>query len=152
MNETFRQHVEALHDKFEILVSMSPVKMSVRPKEMTCSGVYLLSEGSKNLYVGRSRNIRSRLSLHVGGPSGASFAFKLAREACGLQKATYVAEGSRNDLMTRPEFSTAFVLAKTRIRQMDIRFVKEEDANRQALLEIYVTLSLGTPYNDFNTH
>jgi hypothetical protein len=35
---------------------------------------------------------------------------------------------------------------------MDIRFVEEADPNRQALLEIYVTLCLEARYNDFDTH
>ena len=35
---------------------------------------------------------------------------------------------------------------------MQIRFVDEPDPIRQALLEIYVTISLEAPYNDFDTH
>ena len=35
---------------------------------------------------------------------------------------------------------------------MDIRFVEETDAVRQALLEIYVALALGTTFNDFDNH
>ena len=35
---------------------------------------------------------------------------------------------------------------------MDLRFVDEADPIRQALLEIYVAVVLGTPYNDFDTH
>lgn len=152
MNEVFRQHVEQLHGKFEVLTQMEPVKLSALPRSVPQSGIYLFSEGVNHLYVGRSKKIRQRLRLHVGGPAGASFAFKLARETCGRLKASYVPEGSREHLMTLPEFSEAFEAAKTRIRGMDIRFVEEPDCNRQALLEIYATLSLGTPYNDFDTH
>ena len=126
--------------------------MATLPPSIPKSGVYLFSEGARHLYIGRSRNIRQRLGLHVGGPAGASFAFKLARQTCGRPKATYVKKGSRSDLMTMPKFTEAFVAAKLRIRAMDIRFVEEADSNRQALLEIYATLSLGTPYNDFETH
>jgi len=152
MNEVFRQHVESLHSKFEALVGMQPVSFGMLPRDMKCPGIYLFSEGAKHLYIGRSRNVRSRLGLHVGGPAGASFAFKLARETTGHMKATYVSAGSRANLMTLPEFSEAFIAAKKRIRQMDVRFVAEPDTNRQALLEIYATISLGTPYNDFDTH
>jgi hypothetical protein len=35
---------------------------------------------------------------------------------------------------------------------MDVRYVEETDALRQALLEIYVSIVLKTPYNDFDTH
>jgi len=35
---------------------------------------------------------------------------------------------------------------------MDVRYVEETDPLRQALLEIYVSIVLKTPYNDFDTH
>ena len=82
----------------------------------------------------------------------AAFAFRLAREATGNPVATYKKEGSRGDLMENPEFRFAFDEAKKRIRMMDLRFVEENDPIRQALLEIYVAVSLKTPYNDFDTH
>jgi hypothetical protein len=50
------------------------------------------------------------------------------------------------------EFSQAFTEAKARIREMDYRYVEETDQTRQALLEIYASVALKTPYNDFNTH
>jgi len=69
------------------------------------------------------------------------------------QKATYTAEGSAARLIaTNPEFAKAFDRAKARIREMHVRYVEEPDCNRQALLEIYATLALGTAYNDFETH
>lgn len=152
MNDVFRQHVENLHPTFERLIQMAPVKLHALPKVVPASGIYLFSEGAKHLYIGRSRKIRNRLKLHIGAPEGASFAFKLARETSGRLKATYTPDGSRAHLMTLPEFSNAFEEAKQRIRKMDVRFVEEADCNRQALLEIYATISLGTPYNDFETH
>jgi len=83
----------------------------------------------------------------------AAFAFKLAREATGCHMASYKSdENSRTNLMLNADFSLAFNEAKARIRQMDYRYVEEVDQNRQALLEIYVTVVLATPYNDFNTH
>jgi hypothetical protein len=44
------------------------------------------------------------------------------------------------------------VPANARIRAMEYRYVEETDQNRQALLEIYCAVVLGTPYNDFGTH
>ena len=35
---------------------------------------------------------------------------------------------------------------------MEVRFVSEPNPNRQALLEVYVTIALRAPYNDFETH
>lgn len=54
--------------------------------------------------------------------------------------------------MTDPAFLNAFTSAKARIRSMRYRYVEETDQTRQALLEIYCSVVLGTPYNDFNTH
>jgi hypothetical protein len=151
MNEIFRKHVEQLHPKFEALMRMSPVTLATLSNDADKSGIYLLSEGSRHLYIGRSRKIRSRLRMHVGHPAGASFAIKLARESTG-RKASYTALGSVKELLNEPEFSAAFQKAKQRIRAMHIRYIDEADCNRQALLEIYATLSLNTPYNDFETH
>lgn len=115
-------------------------------------GIYLLSEGEKHLYVGRGKDIARRLDLHRwGGSEQASFAFKLAREATGKLKPTYRKEGSRKDLMNDARFNAAFKEAKQRISGMKVRYVREDDAVRQTLLELYVAVVLETPYNDFNT-
>lgn len=152
MNEIFRQHVEQLHGKFETLMGMDPVTLDRLPKVVPKSGIYLFSEGPTHLYVGRSRRLRERLRYHSGPAHDAPFAFKLAREATGNTRASYSTRGSRRELLADPVFKIAFHAAKDRIRRMDIRFVEEEDSNRQALLEIYVTICLEAPYNDFDTH
>jgi hypothetical protein len=152
MNEVFREHVEQLHPKFEALMRMSPVTLATLSKDAEKSGIYLLSEGPRHLYIGRSRKIRQRLRMHVGHPAGASFAVKLARELTGRLKPTYTTAGSIKELLREPEFLGAFQKAKGRIRAMHIRYIDEADCNRQALLEIYATVSLNTPYNDFETH
>ena len=55
-------------------------------------------------------------------------------------------------MMLDTAFSAAFQDAKARIRQMNYRYVEETDQTRQALLEAYVSIVRGTPYNGFNTH
>ncbi len=83
----------------------------------------------------------------------AAFAFRLAREATGNLAATYrKGAASRAGLMGNEAFVNAFTNAKARIRAMDLWFVEESDPVRQALLEIYVSVVLSTPYNDFDTH
>lgn len=151
MDEVFRQHVEQLHPKFDALMAMIPVMLAALPKDAEKSGIYLLAEGDRNLYIGRSRKIRSRLRMHVGHYAGASFAVKLAREATG-KRTSYTTKDSVKELLKDQDFAAAFQLAKNRIRSMEIRYVEESDCNRQALLEIYATLVLKTPYNDFDTH
>lgn len=156
MNETFARHVEALHPSYERLVAMTPFTFAQLAQQvLPARGVYLFSEGERHLYVGRSNDIRARIRLHCRPGSTenqASFAFLLTREACGVPKATYRPEGSRKHLLTQDAFAECFVAQKTRMRAMSIRAVEEVDSNRQALLEMYVAISLATPYNDFNNH
>jgi hypothetical protein len=90
----------------------------------------------------------TRIRNHCGGTHRqAAFAFKLAREETGFRNPTYQQVGSRDDLMTKVEFVAAFQRAQARIRNMSLRFTQEEDPLRQCLLEVYVSVVLGTPYN-----
>ena len=134
---------------------MVPVRYGAFPATMPERGVYLLSEGSVHLYVGRSNRLPKRVANH-GRPAAthrqAAFAFRLAREATGFTRPSYKTTGSCADLMLRPEFVAAFRAAKMRISEMDIRFVEEEDPVRQALLEIYAAIALGAMHNDFDNH
>ncbi len=47
---------------------------------------------------------------------------------------------------------SAFEDAKSRIRNMSVRYAKVTDSIRQSLLEIYAALTLDTPHNDFDNH
>lgn len=107
------------------------------------------------MYVGRTNNVRQRIQQHCrpgSGHNAATFAFRLAREERQILKATYTAEGSRENLLRDPHFSNAFVAAKSRVRAMDVRVVEESNPLRQALLEMYVAIVLDAPYNDFDNH
>lgn len=156
MDVTFAAMVHSLVPKLEALLLAPPLRYGALPMGMPASGVYLFTEHARHLYVGRSNVLRQRHGRHCRPGAThrqASFAFLLAREATGRIDATYRAgEGSRAGLMLDPSFANAFDAAKARIRQMEYRFVEESDQNRQALLEIYCAVALGTPYNDFGTH
>lgn len=155
MNSRFAEIVENLDPSFRRLLGMKPATPVSLPKRMPKEGIYLFSEGGKHLYVGRSRDIRGRIARHSRPGAThrmAAFAFRLARETTGQLDATYKREGSRTELMNDPIFREAFGQAKARIRNMDVRFVEEIDPIRQSILEIYVAVSLRTPYNDFRTH
>jgi len=155
MNPHFAEVIKILDPSFRRLLAMEPVTPVSLPKDMPKEGIYLFSEDRKHLYVGRSRNIRGRIARHSRPGAThrmAAFAFRLARETTGHLDASYKTEGSRSELIQYPDFHTAFDKAKTRIREMDVRFVEEVNPVRQALLEIYVAVSLHTPYNDFRTH
>ncbi len=54
--------------------------------------------------------------------------------------------------MKDAKFVAAFDEAKAQIRKMNLRFVEQNDPVRQALLEIYVAITLETPHNDFDNH
>ncbi len=155
MHEQFRQHVESLHPRFEALLQCPPFSFVDLPRQMPKSGIYLFSEAGRDLYVGRTNNIRARLQQHCRAGSShnsAPFAFRLAREARNVVRATYKPEGSRGNLLQDPHFLLAFTEAKARLRAMHIRVVEEGNPLRQALLEMYVAVSLEAPYNDFDNH
>lgn len=155
MHEAFREYVDALEISFERLLAMKPVTIATMAKDAPSECIYLFSENAKPLYVGRTRHLRQRMRQHsipASQHNQAVFAFRLAREATGHLEATYDIVASRAALWKDVKFAAEFSKAKTRVRQMQVRYVEECDPLRQALLEIYVAVVLKTPYNDFNTH
>jgi hypothetical protein len=155
VNSDFSQLVDSVEPKFHALMAMAPVRYACLPRLMPERGIYLFSEGDLHLYVGRTNRLRQRLAGHCRPSSNhfsATFAFRIAREETGLVKAAYSSEGSRANLVKDLTFGPAFVRAKTRLADMDLRFIEEADPIRQTLLEVYVAVTLKTPYNDFDNH
>lgn len=156
MDAKFVAHVDSLRPKLELLLAMPPVKPALLPQEMPKAGVYLLSEGGEHLYVGRSNDIRGRIKRHSKPGAThrmAAFAFRLARQTTGLLRASYKkGDGSRDALMEDPAFASAFMAAKARICNMELRYVEESDPVRQTLLEVYVAVVLEAKHNDFDNH
>ena len=153
MDDKFQPYVEELDSKLQQLLSMKPAKLVTLPKRMPQMGIYLFSEGDKHLYVGRTRQLKRRIreQANINKIVGASLAFRLAREETGYVTPTYRKKGSRNDLLSKPEFREALANAQERIRNMDVRYVEEADPIRQTLLEVYVAVVLDTPHNKFTT-
>jgi len=157
MDKVFREHVESLHPAVERLLKCTSFKFAglPRPNEMPKAGVYLFTEGGVHLYVGRSNNIRRRLQDHCRASSGhgkAAFAFLLARIDHSALAPSYRAGDGRAQLEANPEFNQKFAAAKHRLRSMEIRVVEARHPVQQALLEIYVAISLPTKHNDFDNH
>lgn len=155
MNVKFATRVESLEPAFQRLIQMTPVCAEQLPRSMPKQGIYLFSEGTTHLYVGRSDNIRRRIGLHCRASSQhnqATFAFRMARKETGQTEAAYTTSGSRLQMAKDGAFGPAFVACKARIRSMELRFVEERDATRQALLGIYAATVLETPFNDFANH
>jgi hypothetical protein len=154
MHAKFRELVESLEPSLRSLKDCPPVTARSLPSNMPERGVYLFSEPENNapLYVGRTNTLRKRLTDHCArAPGKAAFAMRLARHATG-RKATYKTEGGRMELMNDPAFIRAFEEARTRIASLRVRYVEEPDPLRQCLLEVYVHVALGTPFNDFDNH
>src|SRR5947208_15068319 len=140
MNSDFRRFVDSLEPKFKALMARVPVRYATLSPQMPERGIYLFSAGDRHLYVGRTNRIRRRLAGHCRPSSthfSATFAFRIARAETGLLKAAYSAAGSRASLVKDLKFGPAFARAKARLADMDLRFVEEVDAVRQALLEVY---------------
>ncbi len=117
------QHVEK---KFHRLRSSMPFTFDCPPAYLPKKGIYLLYEGKRALYVGRSNNIRSRLRRHTGRSHyQATFAFLLAREAAGRVKPTYKKKGSREQLLLNRKFKCCFDLARERISKMNVLVIVE---------------------------
>lgn len=155
MDPNFAALLESLHESFDALLRMAPCNPANLPSVLPARGIYLLSDGAVHLYVGRTNNIRRRVQNHhrpSASHNQATFAFRLAREATGKLTASYRPEFSRQALQNDPKFGKAFLAAKSRVANMELRFVEEVDPTRQALLEIYVATVLKTPHNDFENH
>lgn len=155
MNPKFSRVIESLEPAFQRLIQMEPVSRERLPRTMPTQGIYLFSDGTSHLYVGRSDNIRRRIGLHCRACSQhnqATFAFRMARQQTGQIEAAYTTAGSRSEMVRDTVFGPVFANCKERIRSLDIRFVEERDATRQALLEIYAATVLETPFNDFENH
>ncbi len=154
MDSRYARYMENIHEKYEQLMAMEPVTMESSLHNTPEGGVYLFSEGASHLYVGRSkRQLNKRLRGHIRKSAKDSpLAFKLAREATGQTVTSYSGDYIREKLLSDPEFFKVYQDAKERIRRMNIRWVHEHEPTKQALLEIYVSVVLETPYNDFDTH
>lgn len=156
MDPRFLELIDQLEPKLARLVEQPPMTEGRLRDDIPKSGVYLFSEAGQPLYVGRSNDLRGRYGRHSRPGAThrqAAFAFQLARRATGNTVAAYRrGSRSRTGLMLDQNFVAEFGRAKARIRAMEYRCVEEQDQNRQALLEIYCAVVLGTPYNDFRTY
>lgn len=153
MNPHFAELVDSLEPQFQELMAMGPVRWADMPPRIPRCGIYLFSEQGEHLYVGRTSNLRNRLRGHCAPSSShysAALATRLARETTGAITASYGRSDARRQLPD-PVFEPAFAASRVRVSQMELRYVREDDPVRQAMLEIYVATALQTRYNDFRT-
>ncbi len=155
MSPELKQKIEAIEQVVASIPGLPTHTRGSLPKETAGPGIYVLSEGPVIQYVGRANDIRKRVQQHSRPSSGgnaAPFAFRLAKQALNLSRATYTKKGSRAEIEKTAGFKKAFSDAKTRIRAMDVRFVREGDPVTQAIMEICVAVELKALHNDFGNH
>ena len=122
--------------------------------EVPQKGVYVLFEDNEPVYVGRSNRLKKRLKEHSSSGSAqysATLAFRSAKQDYSDFQNIEMKQTSKQ-LMMNVDFVKEFEKAKDRIAKMKIRFIRVEDQIEQAMFEIYAHMTLGTKFNDFNTH
>ena len=125
------------------------------------AGIYLfVDERGRPLYVGQTRNLRSRLAQHCRPGSkhtSASLAFNLAKEDLYSKvgeegwKRNYE-KLSRSQLEQHRRFKKLFKEARERLDGMTVHYKLCSDPELRTVLEVYITLMLNTPLNKFETH
>jgi len=136
---------------------MSPRKYGELPRDMSTCGVYLFTENGKHLYVGRSNDLRGRYGRHCrpgATERQAAFAFQLAREK--PPGASFAPTSRTNTagrrLPTCRNFMPRSWQQRSEFGTWSTVLLRRPTRISQALLEIYCSVVLQTPYNDFKTH
>jgi hypothetical protein len=117
-------------------------------------GIYLFREGVNPIYVGQTRNLRSRLRQHTS-PSArenqAALAWRIALKEAA--RAGHAVAGTRKDLEADAEFAEHFREAKDRVAKMEVQFVEFDDPVIRTVFEVYAARALGTDeFNSCETH
>ena len=148
MNQAFRKKVE----KLELLMSelrCSRLRDWDDRTELPGGGVYVFYEKGLPLYVGRSRNLKRRITEHGAKSSrieSATFAFKLLRRKIGQP------EGHDSPLTRKQiqdSYNDEYARQRERIRRMQFHVVEINDDEEQVLFELYASIALSTEYNSF---
>jgi hypothetical protein len=117
-------------------------------------GVYLFSDGVNPVYVGQTRNLRSRLRQHTSPSSRenqAALAWRMALKDAAA--AGHPVAGTRKELEADAQFGEHFREAKDRVAAMDVRFIELEDPVTRTIFEVYAARALGTDeFNSWETH
>lgn len=156
LDARFHKSISVLHERLEMLLEAEPFLPSNKPRDLTRkAAVYLFCDGDVPFYVGRTKNLGQRLGQHCNEgsqPNQSSVAFKLACRDLQIVRQRYAkGEGWKSLIARHPQLAPEFKAWKARMRGMQVRYVEEADPVTQALLEIYCSVALNTPHNDFET-
>ncbi|HEY1774686.1 MAG TPA: GIY-YIG nuclease family protein [Solirubrobacteraceae bacterium] len=129
-------------------------RVADHPRIPASPGIYLFSQRDRPVYVGQSRNLRTRLRQHTWERSrenAASFAFNIAKRdavAAGVDIKRW-----RRVLEADPAFIPHFVDARASVAAMTVQFIELADPVVRTLFEVYVALALRLDeFNSFETH
>ncbi|MCE2499707.1 MAG: GIY-YIG nuclease family protein [Dehalococcoidia bacterium] len=123
-------------------------------------GCYVLYENGKPIYVGRSKNLPSRIDQHVSNTKSATFAYLLAKKCLtDLDIEPMRIPGKPSSRITNADvknYPNTLSEARERVSKMQFRIVKVNDDYEQYSFELYAALELGTTleqggYNSFET-
>jgi hypothetical protein len=149
----FEAYTDKVRTSYNALLQAELVLASRLELIPSKGGIYVFYQEEQPIYVGRTRNLRKRIRQHShpgSNHNSASFAFLMARrETAGLS----LPKLTRLALAEHASFEPVFAQCRTRIGEMLIRWVEEEDPIVQSLLEIYAAVTLQTTnhYNSFRT-
>lgn len=152
--QLFHQMVDELPALLDRLSSAPAKRISDHDGIPAAPGIYLFSEGVTPMYVGQTRNLRTRLRQQTATSSRenqAALAWRIA--LAEAKEAGHDVSGTRKALETDQEFAPHFRAAKERVAAMDARFIELEDPVTRTVFEVYAARALGTDeFNSWETH
>lgn len=156
MQTDFKSLLKRVESQFAQLCSTPPRDVYEEPYRghiLKKAGVYVLYEAAEPLYVGRTRDLWRRLGEHSLPSSdgyAATFAIVLARKKTGISASYKKETGVKYLVANDQRFADEFRVAKSRVHDMQVRWVEAPDADCRCLLEFYAAKELQTPFNDFS--
>ena len=151
--QQFTETAEKLPTLLEALLAASRHRVADHPSIPATPGIYLFSN-QQPIYVGQSRNLRSRLRQHVGKRNDrnqASLAFRIAKRNAATAGVDLKRRGRVVEL--DPAFVPYFDDAKTSVAEMTVQFITLADPVERTLFEVYAALALDTgEFNSWETH
>lgn len=112
------------------------------------SGCYVLIENGKDIYVGISRSVLSRLRQHFTANThfDASLVYAIAQR----RRPT---PGKRSEVMKQPLFLEEFARAQDYLKSLQVDFIEIQNPLELYVFEAYAAIELKThEWNTFRTH
>ncbi|WP_062058738.1 GIY-YIG nuclease family protein [Cellvibrio sp. OA-2007] len=157
VNVDFKKYVSELEKLLESPIAMSEFAIKgvgvvsiVKKLGLTedFSGLYVLLEKTKPIYVGISRSVIQRLRQHVRGTThfDASLAYRIASKNMNHSK-------TRSEAMESEEFKKEFNAAQLYLRGLNVAYVNIANPLALYVFEPFCAMKYDTEeWNTFETH